>query len=298
MVEGVKCAAVVLNYNDSENAIKFVDSIVSYQTVDHIIVADNASTDGSYEKLQPISGGKVSVAETGKNGGYGFGNNFGVKLAKEKFGCDIVFICNSDIVVSEECMAALACTIIRSDDIAIASAIQKNGYTGQVIKGTSWDVPKTLDYIRNSLVIYNALVPERTDHYQNPVEFVGCVPGAFLAVHAGRFLSFGGYDEGMFLFCEESVIGARAEEHGYKTALLTQYSYGHYHSVSIKKSIPSEISKYKLILQSRKYYLQHYRNLGKLQLSGLDLLFGYSVLEYRAKLFLKRLITHGKSQSS
>lgn len=290
MVNNKKCAAVVLNYNDFENAIKFVNMIRNYSVIDQIIVVDNASTDNSYEELKRLSDSKIFVCETGKNGGYGFGNNYGIRIAKERFDCVIAFICNSDIIVSEECMEAIANTILESDNVVIASAIQRNGFTGNVIKGTSWDVPKTLDYIRNSLVIFNSIVPVKTYNYKYRIEEVGCVPGAFLAVDISKFLFFGGYDEGIFLFCEESVIGARAKDCGFKTILLTDYYYEHYHSISINKSIPNEINKFKLTLRSRKYYLRKYRNLNKVQMAGINLVFGFSILEWKAKLFLQKVV--------
>ena len=290
MVNNKKCAAIVLNYNDSENAIKFVNMIRNFSVIDQIIVVDNASTDKSYEELMRLSDSKILVCKTDKNGGYGFGNNYGIRIAKERYNSEIAFICNSDIIVTEKCMEAIARTILESNNIVIASAIQKNGFTGNVIKGTSWDVPKTIDYIRNSLVIFNSVVPVRTDNYKKSVEDVGCVPGAFLAVDISKFLSFGGYDEGIFLFCEESVIGARAKDCGFRTVILTDYYYEHYHSISINKSIPDEINKFKLTLRSRKYYLRKYRNLNKVQMVGINMIFGFSILEWKAKLFLQKAV--------
>ncbi len=288
MIIGKKCAAIVLNYNDYANVIKFVHSISAYKLIDQIIVVDNDSTDGSYEKLLDLGSNdnRVSVFNTGKNGGYGFGNNYGIRIAQSQFNCDIAFICNSDITVSEDCMDAIATTILESDDIAIASAIQRNGYTGKVIKETSWDVPKAIDYIKSSLVIMRAVIPAKRDNYSKPVENVGCVPGAFLAVSIERFLSFGGYDENIFLFCEESVIGARAKEHGFKTVLLTNHYYDHYHSTSINKNIPKKMNQFKMILKSRMYYLKRYRKLNRWQATVVKLIFGFAVAEWHIKLLL------------
>ena len=40
----MKFAIIVLNYNDHENTIKYVNSIKDYDIVDKIIVVDNNST--------------------------------------------------------------------------------------------------------------------------------------------------------------------------------------------------------------------------------------------------------------
>ena len=55
MVNNKKCVAIVLNYNDSENAIKFVNMIRNFSVIDQIIVVDNALTDKLDEEVLRLS---------------------------------------------------------------------------------------------------------------------------------------------------------------------------------------------------------------------------------------------------
>ena len=90
------------------------------------------------------------------------------------------------------------------------------------------------------------------------VERVDCVPGAFLAVNITNFLEIGGYDESVFLYWEESIIGAKAKEKGFSTVLLTNDYYLHEHSVSINKSIPQKKRQMEILYTSRLYFLKEY----------------------------------------
>ena len=44
---------------------------------------DNKSTDFSFEKLKKFQTEKIRVISSEKNGGYGYGNNIGIKYAKD-----------------------------------------------------------------------------------------------------------------------------------------------------------------------------------------------------------------------
>ena len=283
MINDVKCAAIILNYNDADNAISLSRTLSSYAIVDNIIIVDNCSTDNSWAILSDFSIAKVSCYKSNYNGGYGFGNNFGIRIAKNIFNCKLAFICNTDISVSEECLDSLASILINYPNAAICSSIQINGFNNQEIKGTTWNVPTAFDYIRNSLLILKYIFPQHYDVYIQPVQEVGCVAGAFLGVDIDRFLSFGGYDEEVFLFCEESIIGYKAKSYGYKTYIDSRHNYYHYHSTSINKSYPKEISKIKILFQSRKTYLYKYLKIHGLKKLWIEFVFSIAMLEHRLK---------------
>ncbi len=279
MINNKKCAAVLLNYNDADNAITLADELKTYSSLDCIIIVDNCSSDDSWERLLKCDDKKIIVVKTDKNGGYGYGNNFGIKYAWFELGCELAFICNSDIKVEEICFTAIGNELSYMDDLVICSAIQINGYTNKQIDYVAWKIPTTFDYIRNSLVLIRHIIPQFKYTLEEDVIKVDCVPGAFLGVDVRRFLDSGGYDENMFLFCEESTIAARTKNKGYTTCLMTNYCYYHFHSTSIKKSIPKMINTFKLTIQSRRYYLIHYRKLKGIGLAFTDLLLNIGILE-------------------
>ena len=73
------------------------------------------------------------------------------------------------------------------------------------------------------------------------------------------------YDENIFLFFEESCIGKKFKDLGYKTKLLMDVDYIHNHSVSINKAFNSEAKKRKMTLDSFYTYFLDFYNLSSFQ---------------------------------
>ncbi len=77
-----------------------------------IIVVDNGSGDGSYERLKKHfrKVPHVTVKSLKQNLGFARGNNAGIRYARARFGAENCFICNSDVVFGpalfEELLAA------------------------------------------------------------------------------------------------------------------------------------------------------------------------------------------------
>ena len=76
----MKVAVIIVNYNDVDDTEKYVDTITKYDVINRIVVVDNQSTTtGTFEKLQRLESDKVKVIKSDKNGGYDYGNNFGIQ---------------------------------------------------------------------------------------------------------------------------------------------------------------------------------------------------------------------------
>ena len=76
-------AIIVVNFNCEDETKAYVEKISKYNIINRIIVVDNMSTTiGAFDelkKLEKIDTKKIIVIQTEKNGGYSYGNNFGVK---------------------------------------------------------------------------------------------------------------------------------------------------------------------------------------------------------------------------
>ena len=64
---------VVLNFNDFDTASEFLARVSSYSNLDKIVVVDNHSTDGSFERLSDFRSEKIHVICAPDNGGYSAG---------------------------------------------------------------------------------------------------------------------------------------------------------------------------------------------------------------------------------
>lgn len=100
-----KLGIIILNYNTYFDTVECVESILKqdYKQIE-IIIVDNCSNDGSYEKfLKKFSKVKnISVIKNDKNLGFAKGNNVGIVYARKKLGCEFIFILNSDTIFSEK----------------------------------------------------------------------------------------------------------------------------------------------------------------------------------------------------
>lgn len=290
MYKGCKCCCIILNYNDSNTVLKYINEIKKYKLLDKILIVDNMSSDNSVEILKPYVDEKIELFSTDYNGGYGYGNNYGVKIAKSKYDCKYAFISNPDVSVSEESMKRIIDTIIADDSVCICAPMQINGFTRKKIKNCAWKLPTYKSYLLSSLFFMSRFLDEENyekEISQNNRLYVDCVPGAFLAIDVRKFLECGGYDENIFLYCEESLLGFRLKKNGYKSVLLCDTTYNHFESSSVKKSL-GNLRKQKMILKNRMYYLKNYIGITGIQIIIAKIVFLVSYVEYYCENKIKK----------
>ena len=150
-------AIVVLNYKNYEDTIECVNSLL---TQDHdsyvVIIIENGSGNDSYEILQKEFNEKdnVIVHDNKINMGFARGNNEGIILAREKYGCQRVFVLNNDTILTSEKILKQMEESVKCG-IGIISPIVKFTDGTEVI-GQKWQKKNML---RNTLkaYIYSAL---------------------------------------------------------------------------------------------------------------------------------------------
>ena len=86
---------IIVNFNTRQMTSECIDSIIEKtQGLEfEIILVDNASTDGSKEFFEKDE--RITYIYSEKNGGFGYGNNLGMKVAKGKY----FFLLNSDTLL-------------------------------------------------------------------------------------------------------------------------------------------------------------------------------------------------------
>lgn len=256
----MKNAIVILNYNDFDTTKDYLKLISNYETLDLIIVVDNNSTDGSYEKLLKYDGKKIKVLKSCKNGGYGYGNNVGVKYAIKKFKeCNII-ISNPDIIVEENVIKRLSGVISSNDKIAIVSPVvnenRKINRGWKLSNGSKellLSIPKIGMKYRNKIIGYN------NRHYNKSTSKVDVVSGCFFMIKSKAFKEINFFDENLFLYYEENVIAKKLKDKNYVSLIVNDVSIIHNHSVTINKS-HNNLNKYKILKKSQMYYLDNYTN--------------------------------------
>lgn len=259
----MQCSCVILNYKDAARSKRLAQTLAGYACVRKVIVVDNCSPDDSLAELGTISDEKVSVLTSERNGGYGYGNNFGVHACLEDYDEGeraLVLIANPDVMVSEEAVEAMIGCMESHEDSFACAPVQYDIH-GERVRSTAWPLCGPVRYAAtDSVILSRVLGMPRYDASFIDAEGdvrVDCIAGALLMVDARRFEEMGGYDEEVFLFCEETSIGLRASQHGWSTYLCRDERYDHEHSTSVGKELSSYLHHYKVLSDSRRRVLRH-----------------------------------------
>ncbi len=293
--EGKITNCVIVNYNDAGTAARLVRRIHDYACLQQILIVDNASSDDSLKRLELLQDEKVTVLRSEKNGGYGAGNNLGVRYAVRENQADYVLIANPDVSFSEGCVRAMVHVLQRYQDAGVAAAVM----TGSGHRRNGWRLHGfvgellTMGPVSRRLFGFVLNYPEACFKGKKAVN-VEAVHGSLLMVKTEAFKKCGGYDEGIFLYQEEAVLGQRMRTAGYRTILLLNQTFHHEHAVSIGKAHEKLAERQKLRNESVMYYMKHYLHIRPWQELVAKLWFQGILLEDRAAEWLDRVLKNGE----
>lgn len=260
----MKISLILLNYNDYKNTLKYIDFAQEYNIIDNIIVVDNCSTNDSLEKLKVYSSEKVVVIKSGKNGGYAYGNNYGIEYAKVNYNPDYFIISNPDVYFEEDVIKKMITVYENNSNIAIiAPRVINNKNSNEPI---AWKLPRLRDNICILFITLNKILKRNRyynkNYFKGSISYVDVIPGSFFMVKAEVFYKINMFDEGTFLYGEENIISYKLKERNYKNIILNNITYLHEHSATINKEFESYSKKYKILYNSLDYYNKTYLKTG------------------------------------
>lgn len=270
-------SCVILNFNDANTTIELVKSIKNFDKIDYIVIVDNASTDDSVNAISPYSNEKIRLVPSGKNGGYGYGNNVGILYSRDILGATHALVANPDVTF-DECLVEKLLESFNNEMVAVASACQ----TGNHQRG--WKKCSAMDHILTTSLIFEEILKIRTypdKYYENKNEVpVFAVPGSLLMIDIEKMIQCGMYDEEIFLFHEEFVLAENLHKSNYKTVLRLDTSYTHNRHSTLKKNFSSWARFHAIQLESAKIFLSKYKNISFATKIFSRIWFTYSKLEF------------------
>lgn len=281
----MKFAIIVLNYNDHENTIKYVNSIKDYDIVDKIIVVDNNSTTKDEIKiLKELESEKVEILSSEKNGGYAYGNNLGLKYLEKIGSYEFVAISNPDVYVDEKTLTDCLDYLKNHNKVAIV-APRMHFVTGPA-RRAAWKTRKPIIDIANSTRITEALMfpflrkgeYSKKDYLQEDLK-VDCIAGSFFIAKYDSLKKVNYMDEKTFLFYEEDILGARLKNIGLEIHILNNLKFMHYESQTIGKMM-NMFRKMDILFDSKIYYQKEYNHI------HLPLIIIFNILRYVRKIEL------------
>ena len=217
---------VILNWN-GRPYLEACLSALAAQTypIGRVLLVDNDSSDDSVPFVRQAFP-TVEVIANGGNVGFAAGNNVALRALLAEAGgsaADIALLLNPDVVLSPTYVAALAATMAADPTIAIAGG--KLWYPD----GT------TLQHAGGYITRPQAMpghygVGERDAGQQDTARDVTYVIGAALAVRLSALAHIGLFDEGFFLFYEDTDLCVRARAAGYRVVYEPQATAVHVES--------------------------------------------------------------------
>lgn len=253
-MEANDTACIIVNFNDWRRTLELTKTIVEYPSIKYVIVVDNCSSDESAKILREYTHPKYIFIFSSKNGGYGCGNNIGIKKAK-MLGAKYVVISNPDVVFDNSCITKLIKTMQSNPNCAIAGAKETTHYK------TAWRFTSPFfQILRNEFVLLKLTEPVRNypaKYFKGEKEVkVDIIPGCFFITDVELFTKYGMYDENCFLYYEEEILYHKFKKASYIFLINTSAEYKHLHKES---TLPASVLRTKTnMLNGTKYYLKNY----------------------------------------
>lgn len=294
----MKLALIIVNFNDITDVKQYVKKIENYDIIDKILIVDNKSTkpENAFELLQELSSDKVEVISSEKNGGYSYGNNFGIRYLKSKNEeYEYYAISNPDIDISEEAILSTVQFLEMQNKAGIAAPRMK-ATNGSWIRRSSWKYRTFVrDVVHSSrileLLFYKVLRDGEysEEEYKKPVLKVEAISGAFFIIKKEVLDKIKGFDENIFLFYEEDILAKQLQEFNYDIYSLNDISFTHYESQTIGKTF-SYFKKMKELYNSKMYYHKTYTKINKFQVLIFKLLRGIRIIELLVEVPVRKIL--------
>jgi GT2 family glycosyltransferase len=205
---------VILNTNRKDDTLACLASLHdSAYLRNHIIVLDNASTDGSVESIRERFP-EVDIIELDENKGYAGNNNVGIRAALEK-GADWVFVLNEDTLLAPDSIEKLVNAAEADPAVGIAGPMVYHHDEPDVIQSAGGSFGPYLESIH---IAHN--VPDR-GQFKEPAR-VDWISGCAILVRRAVIEDVGILDERFFYYWEETEWCMRAGRSGWKILNVPQ----------------------------------------------------------------------------
>jgi GT2 family glycosyltransferase len=240
---------IILNYKTPEMTVQSVTAaLVAMQDVEGmIVVVDNASGDGSFEALKtavidegwPVE--RVHVVQSGHNGGFGAGNNFGIQYGARQYGAmpgrgapEYVYILNSDAFVDRDAITQLITHFEGHEDCGLAcSQLYEEGvpavHSAFRFPSIASELEGAARFGPISRLLAGKTVPLPIPEQTSEVDWGA---GASMMIRYDVLQQIGLFDEAYFLYFEETDLCLRARRAGWRTHYVVESRVLHIGSVS------------------------------------------------------------------
>lgn len=293
----MKTAIIILNYNSSNDTIRYVNKIKEFNCIDTIVVVDNLSTEPNcMEKLEELKSEKTHVIRSEKNGGYSYGNNYGIRYLdnlNEKY--DYIIISNPDIDIEENTIVHCLNELESNKKMAVI-APRMYDKNGKPIRRSSWKIrTPIIDMVNSTRVnqfLFNKVFKSgeySAKEFEKDKLKVEAVSGAFFIIKYDILKKCDFFDENVFLFYEEDILASKIKRMGYEECSLNSEKFIHYESQSINKAL-NYFNKMKRMQKSKMYYQKTYNNINMFQIIIFEILNFWKKVELLIEIPIRKIL--------
>jgi len=216
-------AIVVLNYNGRDLLETYLPSLFDLDYGDYrVVVVDNASTDDSVSFLREQYP-EVAVVENGKNVGIASGYNAGAEAAPD---ADYCWFMNNDVRVTPDSLSRLVDRLESAPVVAIAFP-RINDMDSETIQSLGMDMD------RFGYRGWPELGKGRTEPPFSEPREIAQGKGCAMLVNRDVWAEVGGFDEGNFLYGDDSYLCLQAWVRGYHVETVPDSVIYHEEDVTI-----------------------------------------------------------------
>lgn len=204
-VEYPEVWCVILNWNGWRDTVQCLDSLTkcSYARLTPIVV-DNGSTNDSVARIRHAHP-DILILQTGSNLGFAGGNNVGIRSGLEH-GADYVWLLNNDTVAAPDALSELVEKARTSPKVGAVASICY--YADDPQRVEAWGGARVNLWIGFGR---NSTRPRNDDWFHS-------LNGTSLLIAREAFQDAGLFDEGFFLYWEDTEFCLRLRKRGWRIA--------------------------------------------------------------------------------
>lgn len=280
----MKTALIILTYNNCDDTIACVRSVLQYNTAPiRIIVVDNASEPKLQRRLRnqlaQICPGTTYV-ESSKNLGYARGNNLGLEIAYGDPTIDYVMVLNNDVLFIQDIIPGLIEIQRSTPDSAIVSPILLKADQQSYDYNCARRNESVSDMMRRNMLHYwwrykgknpNQIFKRR--YMLHDIDMAcAAVPielpsGSCMLARKDLFQKIGGFDPNTFLYYEENILYRKIEKLGLKNYLCPQLRCVHLGAATMS-TLPDSKFAMNHEIRSQRYYVREYSDAAPLTIAS------------------------------
>lgn len=207
-MDAPRVLAVVLTYNGWRDTRDCLIALTrsTYPNLE-ILVVDNASTDGTVDKVKELFP-QVRVLPNGRNLGFAEGNNVGLRAALDQK-ASYAFLLNNDALVAEDCIAELVHVAESQPGGALFGPMVYHADEPDILQSAGGELTRRWQFLHRGQ-------NERDTGQFKSSDQVAWLTGCALLVRCSALRDFGLLDPSFFMYAEEADWCLQARAKGYE----------------------------------------------------------------------------------